>query len=131
MNTRTIILFGLLIVVGIVGAAFAFLYTKESNFFIDRYVDKIASCSNISDRTACFDNEKCEGVYVPAGPGEPVEFIRCQEVPEKFAAEYQIQKTLCIQTEGKWLRTSLGNFCECNEVGALKVFDEELGCIKQ
>ena len=131
MRKQTLILFTLFVVVAIVGIAFAFLYRRGTDSLLERFADQIASCESITDEQACFQNEKCEGIYASNGNEQMPEFLRCQEIPEKFAAEYEREQTLCHATGGRWLRTKFGNFCQCDEIGAERIFDAVRGCVKQ
>jgi len=128
---RTLLLFTLLFVVALTAASFAFLYGRQTRSLVERYAQKIANCSSVSNEQDCFENPKCEGIYTSGCPDCPPEFSRCQAVPEKFAAQYAAEQQLCVATAGRWLRTKLGNFCECNEVGALKIFNAQLGCVQR
>jgi len=132
MSSKTIIIFSIFIAVAMVASVFTYLYHNQTDWLINKYVDKISICGNILDEKACFAKNECEGIYAPACPNcQDLEFKHCQEIPSKVLAINEQEKNLCQKTGGFWYRNKLGNFCLCQETGAGKTFDKIQGCINK
>ena len=131
MPNRTIIIFGLFLIVAIIGSVFIYFYQDYAENLVGRYISKITICENITNEEVCFDKSFCEGIYGPTCPScNDNVFRRCQRIPLGVIAQIQREMALCTQTGGEWFSGKLGEFCVCQEVGTNKIFDSIKGCIK-
>ncbi|NUM25739.1 MAG: hypothetical protein HUU49_03930 [Candidatus Buchananbacteria bacterium] len=132
MSQRTIVIFGLFLVISIVGGIFIYFYQGYAEQLISRYVSKITVCENISNEEVCYAKEFCEGIYGPTCPDcNDSAFRRCQRIPLNVLAKTEQSKSLCTKTGGEWFHGKMGDFCVCQEIGVNKVFDAAQGCINK
>ncbi|OGY55266.1 MAG: hypothetical protein A3A24_02060 [Candidatus Buchananbacteria bacterium RIFCSPLOWO2_01_FULL_46_12] len=130
MKNRTVLIFSLFVLVALVVVIFIYFYRGQVDKLVDRYVDKIASCGEITSEAECVKNSFCEGIYGPSCPEcKDLAFKNCQEVSVSTAGILEKEQDLCLKTGGEWYRNKLGSFCLCETGGANKIFSRVRGCV--
>lgn len=128
---RVKILFIILIALAIVGGAFIYFYRSFGNEIVQRYIEKITICENITVESICLERKSCEGIYGPTEFSGKNQFLECKTIPPHRLSEMQSSFALCQETGGRWHENKLGKFCLCDSLGTNKIFDKEKGCVNK
>lgn len=132
MSKQTIIIFGIFVIVALVGSIFIYYYSGYADELIDKYIAKITICENITDEKNCYERDFCEGIYGPSClECDNLEFRECKRVSSEVKKIIVREKNLCDQTDGQWYRNKLGNFCLCQKIGQDLTFDKNKGCVSR
>ncbi len=128
MSKRTLLLFSILVIVALIFTVLAFVYSNQTDGLIDDYVAKITVCENITDEQTCYQHDFCEGVYRNTTEGSTA-FSSCRRIDDKTQAMLSEQQAMCVQTNGEWMRSHRGFYCQCPaSPGKRGVFDKQQGC---
>lgn len=129
MTGRTIIIISIFGAILIIVNSLIFIYRDQTDAFIQRYIAKITTCGNITDERVCFDKSFCKGIYKPSCPDcEEIEFFECKRITSRDKENTDFQKSLCVQTNGRWLVSARGDYCSCS---AGYIFNKLQGCIER
>ncbi|MFA6381757.1 MAG: hypothetical protein WCX08_00625 [Candidatus Buchananbacteria bacterium] len=129
VSRRTILIFSIFILFVLAASAYIYFYRSKTDILLKQYIAKITNCGNITNEDECFSRDFCQGIYGPSCPTcQDLEFKNCQRIPVKVLGETAQQKNICLQSNGRWYRNKLGNFCLC---AAGDIFDKTRGCVSK